>query len=155
MKLDKKWLSAAIVFLFLSIGALCTITGCETVRGLYDSNGIVFDSTIRIAADKLINHDESGPDVERAQRMESIASNLKRLSGEEQAPISVIQQEITAQINWDNLSPDEQILVRELIELVAAEVQSRINLGELPEDYTFLTSHVADLILQVTSRYTE
>ena len=155
MKLNLKFISLIVMCVFLSLGAVCSMTGCENVRGLYDRNGLVFDSTIRIAADKLINHEATGPDVERAQRMEDIATNLKRLSGEEQAPITVIQQEITNQIKWDNLSPDEQILVRELINVVAQEVQSRINVGELPKDYTFLVSHVADLILQVTSRYTE
>lgn len=148
----KKYISIAAILLLVGIGGTCSLTGCSTITNFVNDNQRIFDSSVRIAATKIINHDQ-GADLGRAQRMSDLATEIKSLALDERAPISIIEQAVRDNIRWEDYSEDEQILIDEFIRLVRSEIEARVEIGDLPEDYTFLVAHVADLVLEVTDRY--
>lgn len=135
-------------FLLLCISiAAFALVGCESVGRFFNDNQSAYDASVRIAATRVINND-----ADRADRFEQ-AAQLVKAWAEEDSPVGLIDSRLREQIDWSGYEPDEQILIDEFLRYLKAEIESRVEAGEMEANHKVLISHTADLVLQVTARY--
>lgn len=102
------------------------ISSCATLK----ENDAVVRLVLQQATLRAI--DASGHPESRALRVIEIVTDARKfVSGNPQSTVDVITQVVVAQIDFEGMSPADQLLVRDLISIATAEIQSRINTGDL------------------------
>lgn len=143
MKMHRSLIAVGVVAL------LAFLPGCAVLQG-EGTAGEEFAarSSIQLATVKVIDGDQ-----ERAERVVAIASQARELvAGDATAALDEVEQRVRDEIRWDNLSPLEQQVASDLVELVRAELQARIGEGALdPEDRVAVRT-VLDWIIEAASR---
>lgn len=143
MKMSRAMIVAGV------LGALAFLPGCAILQG-DGSEGEEFAvrSSIQLATVKVIDGDQ-----ERAERVVEIASQARELvAGDSTAALDEVEQRVRDEIQWDTLSPAEQQVASDLVELVRAELEARIGEGALdPEDRVAVRT-VLDWIIEAAGR---
>jgi hypothetical protein len=127
--------------------SLLFLSGCSSLENFFNDNQGIYDASVRIAATRVINND-----AERADRFEEAATLVKAWAAEE-SPVGLIDTKLRAQIDWSRYEADEQVLIDEFLRYLKAELEARINAGDLEISQNVLIAHTADLVLEVTARY--
>lgn len=131
------------------LAALVALPGCAILQG-DGSAGEEFAvrSAVQLATSKVIDGD-----AERAARVVKIAGQARELvAGDATAALDEIEQAVRDEIRWERLSPTEQQVASDLVELVRAELEARIGDGALdPEDRVAVRT-VLDWIIEAAER---
>lgn len=102
------------------------ISACATLK----ENDAVVRLVLQQATLRAI--DASGHPESRATRVIEIVGQARKFAqGNPQSTVDVITQVVVAQIDFAGMSPADQLLVRDLISIATAEIQNRINAGDL------------------------
>lgn len=139
----------------LAVGILASMAflpGCSILQG-EGSEGEEFAvrSAIQIATVEVIDGD-----AERADQVVAIASQARELvAGDATAALDAVEQRVRDEIQWDALSPTEQQVASDLVELVRAELEARIDGGTLDPGDRVAVRTVLDWIIEAAGRATE
>lgn len=129
--------------------AVALAPGCAILEG-EGSAGEEFAvrSAIQLATVKVIDGDP-----ERAERVQKIAGEARALvSDDHEAALERIEAEVRDEIQWNRLSPTEEQVASDLIELVRAELEARIGEGVLQPDDRVAVRTVLDWIIEAAGR---
>lgn len=132
----------AIVLLALAI------TACASMQAFYDSNEIAFDAGVKAGTLAVIDGDR-----DRADRVIDIANQIKSEAAEhETVTAQALDTIIRSKVPWDTMTAELQILADELVRFLVSGLTARVQRGELEPDYSVLTIHVADVVIETARR---
>ena len=87
-------------------------------------------------------------DASKAERVESIASDVQAYAGSEvHLTVDLLIRAIEERVDLDRLDPADRLLVEELIDSLRAELIRRLGPGVLPEDLRLAVDTVAGWVI--------
>jgi len=104
------------LFLLAAVVALCFTPACSTVPNGDSTEGTFFNFNTQKLVVQVATLEYIGDDVDKAARVREIVGDLMSLDLQGvTAPIPLIVELAEGEINWNKLTPTEELIVRELI----------------------------------------
>jgi hypothetical protein len=105
-----------IIHALLAVLALCFTPACSTLSNGDSTEGNTFNFNTQKLVVQVATLQYIGEDVEKAARVREIVGDLMSLDLQGvTAPIPLLVELAEGEINWNKLTPTEELIVRELI----------------------------------------
>lgn len=125
--------------LFYGLLALCVgLCSCAAIQ----SGDARAEFGVQYVTFKFIADADAHEMDERRQRVAEIAGEAKSLFDKKALPIAEIERLVRERIDWSKLDNADTLLANQLINLVAAEIQHRLDNGLIKEDVYVTASMV-------------
>jgi|14_taG_2_1085336.scaffolds.fasta_scaffold20577_2 hypothetical protein len=144
-----KRLTASLALVFL-----CLLSGCSAIEWA-NNNPATADFVIKVATTQYIDS-ESDPAkrIERAQAVNEKVSEFKSfVGGNPSLSLDDLEQQFRDSIDWVSLDIGDKILADALIQNVRLQLESKVSVGEISEDYTVPVKTLLNLVISATRLY--
>ena len=124
------------VFLCLSTGCTMLQTTAEKVADVVNENSFLVNVGTRTAVEYYINQkDTLASRIDRAKDVQArFQLCLAYIDENPSASINTILEVVDSVIEWDKLSPNERIIVQEIVHQVELELKTEVDKGGLEDD---------------------
>lgn len=124
------------VFLCLSTGCTMLQTAAEKVADVVNENSFLVNVGTRTAVEYYINlKDTLAGRIDRAKDVQArFQLCLAYIDENPTASINTILEVVDSVIEWDKLSPNERIIVQEIVHQIELELKTEIDKGSLEDD---------------------
>ena len=141
-----------LLILSLVAGLCFSLTGCASLAEGDQRSELIAAVAIKVATSKVISRSDDPP--AKAERIIDIARAAKGLAeGGSVALIAELHDEINQRIDWQRLDPGDTVLARSLIEMVRAELESRVDDNLITGSSLIVLQLVLDNIIDAASVY--
>ena len=116
------------LFLLAAVVALCFTPACSTVPNGDSTEGTTFNLNTQKLVVQVATLQYIGDDVEKAERVRGIVGDLISLDLQGvTAPIPLMVELVEGEIDWNRLTPTEELIVRELIRTAEDALVRKLN----------------------------
>lgn len=92
--------------------------------------------------------------ADKAIRIVAVAEQALEVASTEGVLIAVVQEAVKESIDWASLSPADTLLANELINLVAEDLNDRVDSGVLEGESMLTARRVLEAVIEATELYT-
>ncbi|MCR9260764.1 MAG: hypothetical protein NXH95_13640 [Pseudomonadaceae bacterium] len=124
------------------------ISGCAN----NDLNPRSADLIVKYATMKVI--EKADDPADKAIRIVAVAEQALEVASTEGVLIAVVQEAVKESIDWASLSPADTLLANELINLVAEDLNDRVDSGVLEGESMLTARRVLEAVIEATELYT-
>jgi len=133
---------------------LFMLSSCSVLESI-NNNPAVADLVIKIAVSQYIDAEED-PEarVERARAVnDKVGHILEVLEGNPTLSLDGLEQQFRESVDWSMLDVSDKILADVLITNVRAQLEAKVEVGELNPDYKIAAKTLLKLIIKTAGYY--
>ena len=137
-----------------TIALVIVLAGCSAFEAI-NNNPAAADFVIKVATTQYIDAEKDpAKRLERAKQVsEKVEGFQSLLAGNPALSLDDMERQFRDSIDWAQMDVGDKILADALIQNVRLQLEDRVKLGQLSDDYTIAAKTLLNLILSASRLY--